>query len=44
MLAAICTVPGHSYGNPVERTMSILNIGFQNLSMERAATNQEEII
>ena len=44
MLAAICTAPGHSYGNSVERTMSILNIGFQNLSMERAATNQEEII
>ena len=44
MLVAIRTAPGHSYRNPVERTMSILNIGFQNVSLERAATNQEEII
>ena len=44
MLVAIRTAHGHSYRNPVERTMSILNIGFQNVSMERAATNQEEII
>ena len=44
MLVATCTAPGHSYRNSVERTMSILNIGFQNVSMERAARNQEEII
>ena len=44
MLVAIRTAPGHSYRNSVERTMSILNIGFQNVSLERAAINQEEII
>ena len=44
MLVAIRTAPGYSYRNSVEKTMSILNIGFQNMSMERAAVSQEEII
>lgn len=27
--------PGHSYTNPAERVMSILNLGLQNVSLER---------
>ena len=34
-LVAIRTAPGHSYINIVERIMSILNIGFQNVALER---------
>ena len=31
-LLAICTAPGKSYVNIVERIMSILNTGFQNVA------------
>ena len=34
ILVAIRTAPGHSYINPVERIMSILNTGFQNIALE----------
>ena len=34
-LCAIRTAPGHSYINIVERIMSILNLGFQNITLER---------
>ena len=40
-LVAIRTAPGHSYVNIVERIMSILNIGFQNVSLERKETNSD---
>ena len=35
MLIHARCAPGHSYTNPVERVMSILNLGLQNVSMER---------
>lgn len=35
LLVALRTAPGQSYINYVERTMSILNIGFQNVALER---------
>ena len=36
MIIARCA-PGHSWTNPAERVMSILNIGLQNCALERAA-------
>lgn len=44
MFVAIWTAPGHSYVNPVERIMSILNIGFQNIALERASSESDETI
>lgn len=44
MFVAIWTAPGHSYVNPVERIMSILNIGFQNIALERASSESNETI
>ena len=38
MLVAIRTAPGHSYTNIVERIMSIFNIGFQNIALQRESS------
>lgn len=35
MLIAGRTAPGHSWANPVERIMSLLNLAFQNMSLAR---------
>ena len=43
-LVAIRTAPGHSYLNIVERIMSILNIGFQNVALERSEVPSDEEI
>ena len=43
-LVAIRTAPGHSYLNIVERIMSILNIGFQNVDLERSEVPSDEEI
>ena len=43
-LVAIRTAPGHSYINIVERLMSILNIGFQNMALERPESQSDDII
>lgn len=41
MLIAARTAPGQSWLNPVERVMSLLNIGLQNCATERAACTEE---
>lgn len=33
--------PGHSYTNPAERVMSILNLGLQNVSLERKSCEKK---
>ena len=33
--------PGHSYVNPAERVMSILNLGLQNVALQRKATDDD---
>ena len=43
-LVAIRTAPGHSYLNIVERIMSILNIGFQSVALERSEIPSDEEI
>ena len=43
-LLAICTAPGKSYVNIVERIMSILNTGFQNVALEREESGSDEEI
>ena len=43
-LVAIRTAPGHGYLNIVERVMSILNIGFQNVVLERSEVPSDEEI
>ena len=43
-LVAIRTAPGHSYTNIVERIMSILNIGFQNVALQRSETSSDDAI
>ena len=43
-MVAIRTAPGHSYLNIVERVMSILNIGFQNVALERSEVPSDEEI
>ena len=35
--------PGHNYMNPAERIISILNLGLQNVAMERAPYDDESI-
>lgn len=35
LLIHVRSAPGHSYTNPAERVMSILNLGLQNVSLER---------
>ena len=45
-VASICAVrrgPGHSYMNPVDRIMSILNLGLQNVATERAPGDDESV-
>ena len=42
MIAARCA-PGHSYLNPAERIMSILNLGLQNVAAKRAFCDNESI-
>ena len=42
MIAARCD-PEHSYMNPAERIMSILNLGLQNVATERAPCDDESI-
>lgn len=34
--------PGHSWRNPVERVMSILNLGLQNCSLERERLREHD--
>ena len=41
IIAARCA-PGQSWTNPVERVMSILNIGLQNCALERTVGSQED--
>ena len=43
-LIAIRTAPGQSYVNIVERIMSIFNIGFQNVALEREELGSDEEI
>ena len=43
-LVAILTAPGHSYTNIVERIMLILNIGFQNVALQRSETSADDAI
>ena len=43
-LIAIRTAPGQSYLNIVERIMSILNIGFQNVALERKESSSDKEI
>jgi hypothetical protein len=40
-LVALRTPPGHSWKNPVERIMSILNLGMQSVGLMRAKMNDE---
>ena len=42
MIAAKCA-PEHSYMNPAERIMSILNLGLQHVATERAPWDDESI-
>ena len=35
MLVALCTAPSNSWANPVERIMSIINIGLQGVGLMR---------
>ncbi|GBB98408.1 hypothetical protein RclHR1_03220001, partial [Rhizophagus clarus] len=46
LLVAVRTPPGHSWKNPVERIMSILNLGLQCIGLMRAEMNEgyEEIM
>ena len=44
LFVAIRTAPGHSYINTVERIMSILNIGFQNVALERKESPSDDVI
>ena len=41
MLVACRCCPGQSWMNPVERIMSLLNLGLQNVSLERDACSEE---
>ncbi|XP_066934136.1 uncharacterized protein [Clytia hemisphaerica] len=43
-LIAIRTAPGQSYVNIVERIMSILNLGFQNVALEREESPSDQEI
>ena len=43
-LVALRTAPGHSYINMVERVMSIFNIGFQNVALERKEPPSDGVI
>ena len=42
LIAAQCA-PGHSYVNPAERIMSILNLGLQNVATERSPCKNADI-
>ena len=42
-LIAIRTIPGQSYVNILEKMMSGLNIGFQNVALEQKSPSNEEI-
>ena len=41
MLIAVRCAPGHSYVNPEERVMSILNYGLQNVAIERQQQDEQ---
>ena len=41
MLVAVRTPPGHSWKNPVERIMSILNLGLQSIGLMRNEMSEE---
>ena len=43
-LIVIRTAPGKSYVNIVERIMSTLNVGFQNVALEREQSGSEKEI
>ena len=43
-LVAIRTAPGHSYINTIKRIMSILNISFQNVALERKESPSDYVI
>ena len=40
-LCACCTAPFHSWRNPVERVMSVLNLGFQSIGLMRKQVESE---
>ena len=42
-MIAVRRGPGHSYMNPVDRIMSIFNLGLQNVATERAPGDDESI-
>ena len=42
-LCACCTAPFHSWRNPVERIMSILNLGFQSIGLMRTNIKDENM-
>ena len=42
MLVLCRCAPGHSWRNPAERVMSILNLGLQNCSLEREKVNEDD--
>lgn len=46
VLIAARTVPGHSWANPAERVMSLLNLAYQNVALYREEINSslEQII
>lgn len=45
LLIAARTAPGHSWLNPVERVMSILNLAIQNIALAHNATeNMEKVL
>ena len=39
MLISVRTAPSHSYCNPAERCMSLLNLGLQNVALQREPMN-----
>lgn len=40
MLIAMQTAPGNSFVNPVERIMSVLNLGLQGVTLERTKNDE----
>jgi hypothetical protein len=41
MIIAVRTAPHHSWTNPAERIMSILNLGLQNVAIKRNTMSEE---
>lgn len=38
----LCTAPHHSYRNPAERVMSVLNLGLQSVGLARRRLDKDE--